>query len=268
MDARNYICDIDTLKTLETDMPERTVKSAERTLALFELFSERQAGLTVGQIAEGLHAPQPSISMLVKSLANLGYLEHDRTTRLYTPSIRVVLLGSWIERRFKETQSLVKRLDAIQRRVKETSYIAIQNRVYAQYVMEQRSAKPAQLDIFSGNVVHLTQSACGRALLALKPDSEVAALIKRCNAEVDDDRFKIKRNDSLRMISDIRKKGYAKTANASTRVQGIGAIAMTFQLPGSSTALAVGVGATIGNLERKHAMILDSLREFKMAFSD
>lgn len=249
-------------------MPERSIKSAERTLALFELFSERQEGLTVGQIAAGLHAPQPSISMLVRNLANLGYLEHDQASRLYTPSIRVVLLGSWIERRFKETQSLVKRLDAIQRRVKETSYIAIQNRVYAQYVMEQRSVKPTRLDIFSGNTVHLTQSACGRALLALKPDSEITALIKRCNAEVNDDRFKIKRTDALRMISEIRKSGYAKTTNVSSRVQGVGAIAMTFQLPGSNTALAVGVGATIGALERKQGIILDSLREFKRAFAD
>lgn len=249
-------------------MSERTIKSAERTLALFELFSERQGGLTVGQIAEGLHVPQPSVSMLVKNLANLGYLEHDRASRQYTPSIRVVLLGSWIERRFKETQSLVKRLDAIQRRVKETSYIAIQNRVYAQYVMEQRSAKPTRLYIYSGNTVHLTQSACGRALLALKPDSEISALVRRCNAEVNDDRFKVKRTDALRMIAEIRRDGYAKTTNVSSRVQGVGAIAMTFQLPGSSTALAVGVGATIVDLERKKDMILESLREFKRAFTD
>ena len=59
----------------------RTIKSAERTLALFEMFSLYQRPLGVGEISKALDIPQPSVSMLVRNLAGLGYLEHDRAAR-------------------------------------------------------------------------------------------------------------------------------------------------------------------------------------------
>ena len=242
----------------------RTVKSAERTLALFELFSERQMGLTIGQIAAALGAPQPSISVLVRNLVVLGYLEHDQAMRTYIPSIRVVLLGSWIERKFEENQSLVKRLDALQRLVKETTFIGIQNGAYGQYVMVQRPGKPGSLQVHSGNIVHLTACAFGRALLSLKKDSEIASLVKRCNAEVSEGRLRIGRTELQRIVSDIRANGYARTSDA--RTLGGGAIAMTFELPSTNFPLAVGVGGRVQNLERKHKLIIRSLREFKLAF--
>jgi len=116
-------------------MAARSIKSAERTLALFELFSREQRPFTVGRVSEALGAPQASVSMLLRNLADLGYLEYDRRTRTFAPSIRVALLGSWIDRRFGEAGSLVKRLDGLQRKVGDTAYLGIQNGATAQYVV-------------------------------------------------------------------------------------------------------------------------------------
>ena len=244
----------------------RTVKSAERTLGLFELFSKVQTKLSVGQISDELSIPQPSVSMLVKNLTELGYLEHDPISRTYVPSIRLVLLGSWIEREFGETQSLIKRLDAVQRRVKETSYIGIQNGAHAQYVLVQRIDSPNRLDVHSGNFRRLTFSVFGRALLALKTDAEIASWVKRCNAEARDARFKITRTDLMRIITDIRHKGYAETAGDHT--PGLGGFAMTFKLPTGGIPLAVGAGGPISRVKQKRALIIDALHEFKEAFRD
>lgn len=246
----------------------RAVKSAERTFALLELFSERQSALTIGQITKQLGIPQPSVSMLVRNLTELGYLEHDPVNRTYIPGIRVVVLGSWIERRFKETSPLIRRLDALQSRVKETAYIGIENGIYAQYVVVKRANKPDLLEINSGNKTHLTLCAFGRALLALKSDREAAALINRCNSEVAEGRLRLKRADYQQMLADTRRNGYAKTADAGRRKPGVGAIAMTFKLPSNSAILAVGVSAAISDLERKNALIVESLREFKAAFEE
>ena len=67
-------------------MTQRSIKSAERTLRLFELFSRRQQRLPVGEVARGLGIPQPSASMLLSNLAGLGYLEYDRFDRSYAPA--------------------------------------------------------------------------------------------------------------------------------------------------------------------------------------
>ena len=65
------------------------IKSAQRVLAILEYFKERQRSATVGDIAGALRLPQSSVSMLVKSLVSLGYLEHGEKSRLLRPSYRV-----------------------------------------------------------------------------------------------------------------------------------------------------------------------------------
>lgn len=242
----------------------RAIKSAERTLALLELFSQIQAPLTVGQVTRELGIPQPSASMLMRNLTHLGYLEHDRVLRTYSPSIRVVLLGSWIDRKFSEAHSLVERLDVLQRKVKETAYIAIQNGPLAQYVMSQTSASPNSLNVASGQYRSLTCTAFGRALLALKPDAEIAAWVRRCNAEAKEDRFRVKLRDFMKIISDTRRRGYGETAGDQT--PGLGAYSMTFPSPVGNLPLAVGAGGPLQRVQRKREIILDALREFKDAF--
>lgn len=242
----------------------RSIKSAERTLALLELFSKVQAPLTVGQVSRELAIPQPSASMLVRNLTQLGYLDHDRTLRTYSPSIRVALLGSWIDRRFGEAHSLQQRLDVLQRKVKLTAYIAIQNGATAQYVMSQETHAPDGLNIASGQYRSLTCSAPGRVLLSLKPDGEIAAWVKRCNAEASAERFRVKLPDFMKLIEAIRRKGYSETDGDQT--PGLGAYAMAFPSPVGDTALAVGAGGPMRLVAKRRELILDALREFRRAF--
>lgn len=242
----------------------RSIKSAERTLALLELFSKLQTPLTVGQVARELEIPQPSASMLVRNLTQLGYLDHDRTLRTYSPSIRVALLGNWIDRRFGEAHSLQQRLDVLQRKVKMTAYIAIQNGPTAQYVMSQERHAPDGLNIASGQYRSLTCSAPGRVLLSLKPDSEVAAWVKRCNAEAGEERHKVKLRDFMKMIETIRRQGYAETDGDQT--PGLGAYAMAFPSPIGDTPLAVGAGGPMRVVAKRVDLILDALNDFRQAF--
>ena len=242
----------------------RSIKSAERTLALFELFSKTQAPLTVGHIARELGIPQPSVSMLVQNLTNLGYLDNDRTLRTYSPSIRIVLLGSWIGKRFGEAQSLAVRLDILQKRVQETAYIAIQTGAHGQYVMSQTSQAPNSLNVSSGHYRSLTCTAFGRALLALMPDAEVLSWVRRCNAEAEDDQLKVKPRAFAKLIEEVRRKGYGETSGDQT--PGLGALSVTFPSPIGDIPLAVGVGGPIARMQRKRALALDALHEFRRAF--
>jgi DNA-binding IclR family transcriptional regulator len=81
--------------TAEKSKSARHVKSAERTLALFELFSLHQRPMGVGEISSLLGIPQPSVSMLVRNLANLGYLERNRAAHTY--ALRLIAFAGGIE---------------------------------------------------------------------------------------------------------------------------------------------------------------------------
>lgn len=247
-------------------MAARTIKSAERTLALFELFSREQRPFTVGRVSEALSVPQASASMLLRNLAELGYLEYDRKARTFSPSIRVALLGSWIDRRFGEAGSIGFRLDALQRKVQDTAYLGIQNGAAAQYVVTQRPEYPDRLDVMSGQYRSLTCSAMGRILLSLKPDPEVMAWVRRCNVEATEERFKVREAEFLALIHKVRADGYAETAGDVT--PGLGAIAIPFTSPMGGTPLALGVGAPIARLHQKRQLALDAMAEFVRSFEE
>src|SRR5215471_10913884 len=72
------------------------IKSAQRTLAVFEYFQTRRRAATVGEISAALGMPQSSASMLLKCLLSLGYLDYSTTTRKFRPTYRVAVLGSWL----------------------------------------------------------------------------------------------------------------------------------------------------------------------------
>ena len=247
-------------------MTERSIKSAERTLALFELFSREQTPFTVGRVSEALKIPQPSVSMLLRNLTNLGYLEYDRKARTFSPSIRVALLGGWIDRRFAEAGSIGVRLDALQRKVGETAYIGIQNGAAAQYVVTQRPEHPDRLNVMSGQYRSLTCSAMGRVLLSLKPDAEVLAWARRCNVEATEDRFKVRESEFLDLIRRVRGDGFATTEGDVT--PGLGAIAVPLISPMGGASLALGVGGPIVRIRRKRATILQALAAFVGSFPD
>jgi IclR family KDG regulon transcriptional repressor len=244
----------------------RSIKSAERTLALFEMFSREQRPFTVGYIAKSLSIPQPSVSMLLRNLTELGYLQYDGTARTFSPSIRVALLGSWINRRFGEMGSIDVRLDELQRKVGEIAYLGIQNGSAAQYVMWQAPADPRSLGVGSGKFRSLTCSAMGRVLLSLKSDAEVAAWARRCNAEAKEERLKVREVDFLKLISEVRKSGYARTEGDMS--PGMGAIATSFVAPMGGMPMAVGVGGPIPVMREKRDVILQALACFREAFDD
>lgn len=240
--------------------PARTIKSAERTLALFELFSHRQRPMTVGEIARDLRMPQPSVSMLVRNLTNMGYLERDRMARTYVPTVRIMLLGSWINRRFTEENHLERRLDDLMRKVGESVMLGIQNGIYCQYILGQMPANP-DLFVQSGRFRPITCTATGRILLSLKTDNEVEAIVRRCNAEVDDDRLRVRPSEFMDMISQVRSQGYARTAGDMT--PGRSVIAISVPCPLGRMPMAVGVGGLIDNIVAKEGEILAALREFQ-----
>lgn len=234
-------------------------------MALFELFSKRQQPLTIGAIAAELDIPQPSASMLVRNLTELGYLDHNRATRTFMPSLRVVLLGSWIPHRFAETGSLVKRLDQLHHDTGgETAYIGVQNGAMAQLLLWLNSSHPEGLVVESGMFRSLTLSSVGRALMCCKSDAEIGAWVKRCNAEANEERLKVKLSDYLALIAQDRARGYSMT-NGEVR-PGLSAIAMTIPSPMDGAPLVVGVSAPIERMQVKQPMILEALTAFKQSF--
>lgn len=242
-------------------MPRR-VKSAERTLALFELFARRQVPLTVGAVARELGMPQPSASMLLRNLVTLGYLDYDRHTRLFAPTVRVMFLGNWISQQFNAICSMSHILECAQRKADvEFVYVARQNEVSVQYVWTVQTDPPNQLAIAPEVPRSLTCTAAGRMLLSMKPDQEVVGWVRRSNAEATADRLKVSESRFLGMHDQCRHLGFAETAGDF--VPGLGALAVTIPATSGTSPLAIAFGGTIERVRRNRHRILAALQDVR-----
>ena len=246
-------------------MSGRSIKSAERTLALFELFSRLETPLTVGDVSQGLAIPQPSASMLLRNLAQLGYLEHNRQTRRFMPTIRVVLLGSWISRRFSEAGALATKLEALTAVCTGgTVYAAIQNDAAVQSVLVFEASTPDRLSVSSGAHRTLTCSAAGRALLSVRRDSEIIGWVRRCNAEATDARLRVNEDDFLKIIWQVRRQGYAITDE--TAGPGRCGIAVAVPSPLGETTLAIGIAGPKARIIPYRDRLIDEVLKLRAAF--
>jgi DNA-binding IclR family transcriptional regulator len=175
-----------------------------------------------------------------------------------------MLLGSWIHRRFSEELDLEHHLDQLMQRVQETVIVGIQNGVYSQYVLVQMPQN-SDLMVQSGLLRPITCTAIGRVLLSLKGDLEVDAIVRRCNAEVDDERLRVQPREFLRLMAEVRAQGFARTAGDMTPNRAV--LAVSIPGPFGKMPMAIGVGGLIKNMERKEPEILAALRNLKTALT-
>lgn len=240
----------------------RNVKSAERTLALFELFSVQQRPLSVGQISDLLKIPQPSVTMLVGNLVRLGYLEHDRPNRRYLPTIRILLLSSWIHQKCSTEHGLEAILMDLSRETGETVLLGLQNSLYCQYVFVQLPSAPDRLEVRSGMLRPITRTAIGKVLLAMKDDAEISAIARRCNAECGDS-LRVNVSEFLASIGEVRANGYASTRGDMT--QGASVIAVPFTSPMGNLSLGIGIGGPTERIESKREALIAALKSIGKA---
>jgi IclR family transcriptional regulator, KDG regulon repressor len=245
-------------------LTDRVVKSAERTLAVFEIFSQEQRGLRVGEVSRNLGIPQPSASMLLKNLVRLGYLRHDPQCRTFSPTIRLVLLGSWLSRRCPTGGDLDERLANLQSEVGSSVYVAMQNASAIQYIFAQDHPQAGGPLIRSGRTRPLTTCASGHVLLSSKSDAEIRGWIRRSNAEALDDRDRVSEHDLVQLIHKVRRSGYAETI-ADTFEQPA-EIAVSIVSPFDNSLLAIAVGGAADRLSTRKDLIVSTLKRFKCNF--
>jgi IclR family acetate operon transcriptional repressor len=234
------------------------IKSAERTLAVFEYFQIHRRAATVGEISAVLAMPQSSASMLLKCLLSLGYLEYSAATRKFRPTYRVAVLGSWLHSSLFDRGPLTDIAEALGHETRETVSLGLQNGPHMQYVHIVSSSEAVQLTIQVGTLRPMTCAAMGRVLLAPKTDPEIRAIVRRNNAEAMDDAHRVREREFMVEIDEIRRQGYAESRGKM--IPGANTIAMLVPLPTDATPLAIGVGGPMERIDARRDTILAALR--------
>ncbi|WP_127107523.1 helix-turn-helix domain-containing protein [Pararhodobacter zhoushanensis] len=149
------------------------VKSTLRTFEVLEFFREQRRPLRLNEIYKALNYPQSSTTNLLKSMVMTGYLNYNRKTRMYLPTMRVSSLGSWLHSVIHNDGDLRKLVDTVQARTDETVGVVAQNDLFIQYIMLKTPTHEFKMPPSEGDMRLLIDSSAGLTILSRLRDSAI-----------------------------------------------------------------------------------------------
>jgi DNA-binding IclR family transcriptional regulator len=245
-------------------LQRKAVKSAMRTFEVLELFAEQRRPLSLQEIYTALGYPQSSTTNLLKSMLLMGYLNYNRRQRVYLPTMRLNMLGSWVAGYIHAEGGFRELVDEMQRRTDETVGLSTQNDLFIQYLFmktpdhEFKNAPP------DGTMRLLVDSSGGLAMMSRMSDRAIDKLCRYTNYyEMGSER--ISTEAVMRDIAWIRHVGYAYAPNRPFPEVSSISIALDADLHG--IPLAIGVGGLAHRINPRKDEIVRIMRELIAEFT-
>lgn len=237
---------------------ETLVKSATRALEIIELLGLCQGALSVSDIAGALDIPQSSSSILLQALKKAGFIDRDRQTRRYVPSIRSAFLGHRLHGAMFENKDLLRSLDQLSLDTGCSVRLAMRNGLYVQYAyVSWPEAASDPLRLRPGTLVPICHDALGAVLLLNESEDAAQAIVRHANAVFDGKSLPRVRSDIyLKWLARCRRDGFAETESCDAPDET--ALATHFRTPQAVSA-AIGLSVPRARLDAERSHLLERL---------
>jgi DNA-binding IclR family transcriptional regulator len=239
-------------------MSDSVIKTARRVFEIFELFDATQRPMSLKEVVERFAYPVSSAAALLKSMVALGYLDYDRFSRTYMPTMRMATLGNWVHGALFGEGHILRLMTHLHAVTEETITLGVQSDLFAQYVHVLPSPQPIQYRVSPGTLRPLARSGLGLLLLSARPDATIEKLLRRVNAEEPDPAKRVAFPELMKRIAEVRRDGYVFSRH--TFVRGAGIITMLLPEANFGRLFAIGVAGPVDRLEEKQGLILRELR--------
>lgn len=234
-------------------MESSIVKSVGRVFEVLELFDVEKKAMTATQVGRKLKYPASSTLALLKSMVNLGYLGFDRAERVYAPTVRVSLLGRWVESSLFGEGRLLSTMEELRTKTGQSVMLSIQNDLQMQFI-HVILGESFSLNVKAGHTVPLFRSAIGMIALSDRPDKEIAKFVERFNRRVKGPEQKVDPTTLMQMIRRVRTQGYC--TGYDLYYQGIGAIAFLLKPRVGRYSAVLSIAGVTAKLKESEALIV------------
>ncbi len=216
--------------------------------------------MSVRDISERFGYPLSSTSVLIKSIATLGYLSYDSRIRAYSPTLLLARLGDWIYESSFSNAEMVALMRTLSESTSETVILAVQNDIESLYVQVLQSRLPIQFYVSQGTRRPVCASGTGWALLSVQSDAAIAHIHQRTKARIGKvgPPENMALEDVMVQIQKARSKGYVYSRGTNT--PGVGIIAMPVPLKSFEAQLVIGVGGLIERLDAGESSIVKLMK--------
>ncbi|MBK6007298.1 helix-turn-helix domain-containing protein [Ramlibacter ginsenosidimutans] len=240
-------------------MAEPGVKSARRAMELLEFFAEWRRPASVKEVSQSLGWPQSSTSVLLRALADAGFYDQDARTGMYAPSVRILLATEWIGEQLFSEKSLLRLMEKVHEQTGHTVMIGAQHGVHVRYLHVLQATREGRFTARIGSLRPLFRSATGKMLLTLKPEREIALLLRRANAAETDAARVMTLQDVLREREQARRNGHA--VSLGTSEPGAAAVAVLLPVPPGERPMTLSVGGPMRDVVKEQARLLKALQD-------
>ena len=146
---------------------------------LLKCFSEDEAELGVTTLARRLGVAKSTVYRLVSTLVSEGMLEQNRDTERYRLGIALFGLGALVRQRMNVSTEARPYLFDLREATNETIHLALLDGADILYVYDLESTQAIRMRANLGERKPALCTAEGRAMLAFRPEAEIAALLKQ-----------------------------------------------------------------------------------------
>lgn len=225
-----------TAEDTEAGRPE-SVKTAARTLSLFETFAEAQAPLSLTDLAKRIDTPISSCHALVKTLQSLGYVYVLEQKKRVYPTKRLLQVAQAIASHDPLLESVSPILSELRDQLGETVILGKRQGNSVVYLEVIEGTHTVRYAARPGDAKPLHSSAIGKAMLGQVPGKRLASLLDELPLT------SVTANtltDRERLLDDIKtsdQRGYFMTRGEN--VEDVMALAIARRVHGETLGLAI-----------------------------
>lgn len=219
------------------------IKSSGRSLELLELFRDGQQPMRLTEIAAQLSLPQSSASMLVRSMVSMGYLVYAVKSRSYMPSMRLTLLGNWLNESTFSNGNLKTLVDRLSHLTGDTVMLATRNDTLVEVLGITQGHMDSLFHTRPGDARPLTRALLGHMILSALNRTEVEGLVLRINSEQKLPERRVSYRALVPILDSIRQNGYG--FDDGETFPGRASVAMLLpKIPTGETLVIANAGST------------------------
>ncbi|BBI31611.1 IclR family transcriptional regulator [Cohnella abietis] len=184
------------------------VKSADRVLDIFELFTGEKESYNLTEISKGLNMPPSSTYLILQNMLNRGYLETDRSGKQFRMGYKLFTIRSGYMRSSSLTGEFNMIAEKIIDDLNETISLAIKAGSELLYIGEKVSKHALRFNPNVGTTLPLHATAAGKVLLADLSMEELRALYPTEELERVTDKTISTFSDLLKELNKVRTQGF------------------------------------------------------------
>ena len=147
-----------------------------RGLEVLQAFSPERRRLTLGELAAAVGVTRSAVFRIAYTLHELGFLTHDSTTRSYALGPAVLRLGYGYLAARDVLEVALPQLEALRDRTGWSAHLGVLEGREVLYVLRVPTRRGLASIVHVGSRLPAHATTMGRALLAARPEAEVAAL--------------------------------------------------------------------------------------------